>query len=253
MAAYRKARDIGAPGIELDVHVCAPSGGSVPGTGDLVVAHDDTFKRTAPAGANGGGRDIGELTLAEIRAIDVGSFFGPGFSGERPPLLDEVLREFCPAMYVDIELKSGKVRDDPLPALVAALLRQLGPAIEQSVTVSSFNPFCLAAFKKAAPHIPTAIIYCVSSEVPLILHRGFGRFISACDYAKPIHRQVSRLSHFRIATLEKRPLVPWTIDDPALAKRMLALGCEGIITNRPQDMIALKEGSGVLKHGYKSV
>jgi glycerophosphoryl diester phosphodiesterase len=73
----------------------------------------------------------------------VGSFFGPGFSGEHPPLREEVLEDFCPAMYVDIELKSRKTKDDPLPALLAEKLISLGNKIGTAVTVSSFNPLCL--------------------------------------------------------------------------------------------------------------
>jgi glycerophosphoryl diester phosphodiesterase len=228
MAAYRKARELGAPGIELDVHICA--------TGELVVAHDDSFTRTAPSGANAGGRNIENLSLTEIRAIDVGSFFGPGFSGERPPLLAEVLEEFCPALYVDIELKTRKTRDDPLPAATAKLLKSLGTRVEQGLTISSFNPFSLRAFKKAAPHIPTAVIWCDDPEVPWVLRRGAGCFIARCDYAKPGHRQVTGFSRFRIAGLAGRPLVPWTVDDPILAERLLGLGCRGLITNRPQDL-----------------
>jgi glycerophosphoryl diester phosphodiesterase len=235
MAAYRKARDLGAPGIELDVHLCAASPDHP--RGEVIVAHDDTFKRTAPAGANGEGRNIEELTLEAVRAIDVGSFFGPDFSGERPPLLEEVLREFCPAMYVDIELKTGKIKDDPLPGRVADLLKSLGPDIEQAVTVSSFNPFAIRAFKRAAPHIPTAIIYSDNEGVPRLLRHGFGRFIANCDYAKPDHLQVSRSTKSRIAGRERRPMVPWTIDDKATAERVLSLGCQGIITNRPQDFL----------------
>jgi glycerophosphoryl diester phosphodiesterase len=228
MAAFRKARETGAPGIELDIHLSKD--------GELVVAHDDTFSRTAPAGANGGGRRLEEMNLAEIRAIDVGSFFGPGFSGERPPLLAEVLEEFCPGLYVDIEFKTRKTKDDPLPAAAAKLLKAMGKAIEKSVAVSSFNPFSLRVFKRAAPYIPAAVIYCIDPEVPWVLRRGTGRFIAGCDYVKPEHTQATAFSRFRIAGLEGRPLVPWTVDDPALAERLLALGCQGIITNRPQDI-----------------
>ena len=71
MASFKKAREVGAPGIELDIHVCK--------SGELVVVHDDTFQRTA-----GDSRAIADLTLAEIQAIDVGK-------GERPPLLDDGL------------------------------------------------------------------------------------------------------------------------------------------------------------------
>jgi glycerophosphoryl diester phosphodiesterase len=231
MAAFTKARDAGTPGIELDVHCCA--------TGELVVAHDDTFLRTAREGKNGGGKPIEALSLPEIRAIDVGSFFDPGFSGERPPLLEEVLEEYCPAMYVDIELKTRKTRLDPLPALTAEKLKALGPRIAASVTISSFNPFSLAAFKELCPHIPTAVIWCADAEVPFILRRGFGRLMARCDYVKPIHSQVSPWSHFRMTSLEGRPQVPWTIDDPALGERLLDGGCAGLITNRPQDLLPL--------------
>jgi glycerophosphoryl diester phosphodiesterase len=237
MAAFRKARELGAPGLELDIHVCA--------SGELVVAHDDTFKRTAPQGNNGNGKDIETLTYAEIRRIDVGAFFGAPFGGEHPPLLEEVLEEFCPGMYIDIELKSRKVRNDPLPALAAATLMRFGGSVESSVVISSFNPFCLGAFKKRCPQFPTAVIWSADSEVPLILRWGLGRFIARSDYAKPTRLQVTPRSYIRMAIRESRPIIPWTIDDPALARRMLDLGCQGIITNRPQDMGDLAAYAGV--------
>jgi glycerophosphoryl diester phosphodiesterase len=214
MAAFRMARDLGAPGLELDVHVCA--------TGELVVAHDDTLN----------GRDIGELTLTEIRRIDAGS-------GERPPLLEEVLEEFCPDMYIDIELKSRKIINDPLPGPVAEKLRSFGDRTKNAVTLSSFNPFCLAAFKRLCPPWSAAVIWSASVEVPLMLRYGLGRFLAPCDYVKPVHTQVSPRSCRRMAEREGRPLVPWVLDDPVTAQRMLDLGCEGIITNRPQDMVIL--------------
>jgi glycerophosphoryl diester phosphodiesterase len=229
--AFRKARELGAPGIELDIHVCA--------SGELVVAHDDTFTRTA-----GDNRAIEGLSLREIRAIDVGAFFDGLHGGSRreeyPPLLEEVLEEFCPDMYIDIELKTRKINNDPLPLLAAEKIRSFGARAASSVTVSSFNPCCIRAFKRLCPQIPAAVIWSADQEVPLPLRHGFGRIIAACDYVKPVHLQVNRFSRFRFALLEKRPVVPWTIDDPLLAKKMLELSCEGIITNRPQDMAFLR-------------
>jgi glycerophosphoryl diester phosphodiesterase len=232
MAAFRKAREIGAPGIELDIHATVD--------GKLVVAHDDTFKRTAPPGNNGEGKKLEELSYEEMRRIDVG--------GEHPPLLEEVLEEFCPAMYVDIELKSRKTSGDSLPALLAEKLKVLGRRIGAAVTVSSFNPVCLKSFKRGwqkirdaekREDIPTAVIYGVAKELPWLLHHGFGRIICGCDYLKPIHKQVHGFSLFCFSVLEGRPVVPWTVDDFALAEKLICAGCEGIITNRPQDMVQL--------------
>jgi glycerophosphoryl diester phosphodiesterase len=238
MPAFKKARELGSPGLELDVHVCAPSG---EGSGELVVAHDDSFARTA-----GDGRSIAELTWPEIRTINVGACFPASGGGtdpagrtgktfrEHPPLLEEVLEEFCPGMYVDIELKTRKTKRDPLPALVAQKLAALGKRIMDSVSVSSFNPVSLVRFKERCPRIPTAAIWTADPELPFPLWYGLGRFIARCDYLKPVHRQLNRFSRFRFTVLEGRPLVPWTIDDPALGKQVLNWGCVGIITNRPQ-------------------
>jgi glycerophosphoryl diester phosphodiesterase len=223
MASFNKARETGVPGLELDIHVCA--------SGELVVAHDDTFQRTA-----GDSRSIAELDYREIKTIDVGSFFDPVFRGERAPLLDDVLEALCPDIYIDIELKTRKTKDDPLPGLLAKTIKRFGDRALKSVTASSFNPFSIRAFKRLCPQVPTAVIWSTDTEVPLILRRGFGRFLAHCDYLKPVYRQVNRWSRFRWNGVEKRPLVPWTIDDRALAERILETGCAGIITNRPQDM-----------------
>jgi glycerophosphoryl diester phosphodiesterase len=248
MASVKKARDLGAPGIELDIHAAAD--------GALVVAHDDTFLRTAPAGDNGDGKTLEELSYDVIRRIDVGSFFGTEFSSERPPLLEDVLEEFRPGgangLYVDIELKSRKSKNDPLPFLLAQKLSAMDKKIRAGITVSSFNPICLAAFKKELAKldtgsvrrlgtegeagIPSAVIFSINKELPWFLRRGFGRFIAGCDYLKPIHKQVSAFSMLRWG-MEKRPVVPWTVDDKALAETLLAKGCQGIITNRPQDFL----------------
>jgi glycerophosphoryl diester phosphodiesterase len=230
MAAFRKARDLGSPGIELDVYACA--------TGEVIVAHDDTFKRFLPAGAEREvpPRKIEEMSLAEIRSIDVGSFFDPAFSAERPPLLEEVLTEFCPDMYVDIELKTRKIKGDSLPALLAGLLKRLDKKIQGSVTVSSFNPIALAVFKRFLPGIPTAVIWSEDPEVPLFLRHGFGRFIARCDYVKPDSKLISTAACFRWAQMEGRPVVPGTVNDKVKADRLIAFGCEGIVTNKPQEV-----------------
>ena len=238
MGSFIKARDCGAPGIELDIHVTLD--------GKLVVAHDDNFIRTGLPDNNGGGKKPEELSYHEIKRIDVGSFFGTEWVAEKPPLLEEVLEEFCPAMYVDIELKTRKRKGDPLPGLLAEKLKAMGKEISSAVTVSSFNPIALKTFKQnwqniiktesSFTDIPTAVIFCTDPEVPWFLRRGFGRILAGCDYVKPIHKQVSRLSVFRFSTLEGRPVIPWTINDSGLAEKMIKADCEGIITDKPHEV-----------------
>ena len=53
--------------------------------GHLVCIHDDTVDRTT----NGTGK-VSDLTLAELKTLDAGSWFDPAFRGEQVPTLDEV-------------------------------------------------------------------------------------------------------------------------------------------------------------------
>jgi glycerophosphoryl diester phosphodiesterase len=218
-AAFKKARELNLPGIELDIHLCA--------SGELVVAHDDNFLRTA-----NDPRNIEDLTYEEMKRIDVGSFFDASFKNEKILLLEEVLEEFCPAMYIDIELKTRKTSGDNLPELAAKKIKSFGKNICNAVTISSFNPFALRTLKKYSQEIPTALIWSNDAEVPLILRRGEGRLIASCDYLKPEHAQVKRAHHF----FKHGPIIPWTIDDSALAQKMITLGVEGIISNKPQEL-----------------
>src|SRR5690606_11412908 len=78
MAAFRKAIEMGANYIELDVHLSKD--------GKVVVLHDATLNRTS----NGTGK-IADHVWNVLRMLDAGSFFDEKFKGEKIPLLEEVL------------------------------------------------------------------------------------------------------------------------------------------------------------------
>ncbi|MCX7949873.1 MAG: glycerophosphodiester phosphodiesterase [Treponemataceae bacterium] len=224
MEAFWLARQYGAPGIELDIHRCK--------TGEIVVLHDDTLQRVG-----NDPRHIEAVSRQELLHIDVGSWKDPSFSHSRVPLLEEVLEEFLPSLYIDIEIKSRSSRDHSLAEGLAHLLKRFGARAHGAVTVSSFNPLALRVFKHSAPDFPTAIIWCNDPELPWYLRRGEGRWLSGCDYLKPRYDIVNRTFLFFRKTLEQRPVVPWTVDDVETAQQLVAMGCSGIITNRPQDIV----------------
>jgi len=226
MAAFRKARELGSPGLELDVQACA--------SGELVVLHDASLRRTT-------GMDtvLDHLNLSELRQLDAGSWFSADFSSERTPLLSEVLEEFNDKLYIDIELKSRLVKNDPLPLGLARLLNSFmaGTGRHAMVSVSSFNPFVLAGFKQAAPKIPTAIIWSADTELPWYLRAGQGRWLSHCDYLKPVHTKATLFSLVLLGKIGGYPVIPWVVDSTVDAEELVGFGCEGIITNRPQDLV----------------
>lgn len=78
IAAFRKAKELGADWIELDVQQSRD--------GQIFVMHDTNFKRTA-----GVDKNTWEMDYSEIKKLDAGSFFDRSFAGERVPLLAEVI------------------------------------------------------------------------------------------------------------------------------------------------------------------
>ena len=137
LAAFRLAIEQGADGVELDVWRC--------GTGEVVVHHDADTRRTA-----GVALLVPRAALRELRALDVGAWRGERFSGERIPLLAEVL-EALPGALVNVELKAERVPDLALAAATASVLRAARAG--DRCVVSSFDPLLLAAFRAAAPEV----------------------------------------------------------------------------------------------------
>ncbi|MBI9107628.1 MAG: glycerophosphodiester phosphodiesterase [Spirochaetales bacterium] len=222
LAAFEEALNQKIPGVELDIHLC--------NSGELVVTHDDNVKRVT--GFDG---IVEELSYTELKKLDAGNWKGPQFSGEKLPLLEDVFDLLGSSVYYDIEIKSRKTVSSGLEEKLAALIANRG--LEERCIVSSFNPMALKFFKKSAPHIPTAIIYCNDGELPPYLRHGEGKWIASADILKPDYKKINRTSMFFNHTIGRRPILPWTIDDPETAVKLIKLGVEGIISNDPASII----------------
>ncbi len=92
MAALKAARQDGAHALEVDVRPTRD--------GHLVLMHDPTVNSTT----DGRGR-VKDLTLSELRSLDAGSRFGPAYTGEAIPTLDDVLQwnDGRLGLYVDMK------------------------------------------------------------------------------------------------------------------------------------------------------
>lgn len=214
--------------IELDVHTCK--------SGEVVIAHDFSLKRTAGLDVQ-----IEDLSLDEIQDIDVGSFKNPSFSDARIPLLSELFSTFSGRFIYDIELKvkAGQINRD-LCRKVLHLIRTYH--LQDRVLVSSFNPFALRAFRteclKNLIAIPTADIFERSEYVPKILWNGAGHFVSRSTYQKP---GISRIDDAFVRSHGRLPIMAWTVNSASDAERLLSYNKEkmhvfGLIGNNP-DML----------------
>lgn len=230
LAAFRKALELGADGVELDVHLSAD--------GVPVVIHDFTVDGTT----DGHGR-VRDFSLAALRELDAGSRFAPAFAGERIPTLEEVFAEVGGRLLINVELKSMPGNDYPgLEEKVAALVARHGLA--DRVLVSSFNPLALRRMRRMAPHLPLGFLY---ETAPL---SRVARLLAALmpglrpEAVHPwwgiITAETVRRAHAR-----GQRVVAWTVDDPDAIARLMEWGVDAIITNCPDRMSARPDIGGM--------
>lgn len=215
LASFEKAAGFGADGIEFDVHLSAD--------GVPVVIHDATVDATT----DGSGR-VAEMTLAQLKQLDAGSWFDPAFAGERIPTLEEALETMGSRLLFNVELKSASLWGDGLERATVAQVKRHG--LDERVLFSSFNPLSLRRIKRIAPHIPVGLLY--APNLPLPLYQVLLKALVPHEACHPGYATVD--AHY-IAWARRRGyrVNVWTVDDPDEMRRLIRLGVDGIITNVP--------------------
>jgi glycerophosphoryl diester phosphodiesterase len=227
LAAFEKAVELGADGIEFDVHLSAD--------GVPVVIHDFTVDATT----DGSGR-VADMTLAQLKQLDAGSCFAPTFAGEPIPTLAEVLEAVGSQLLLNIELKTTSLRDNGLEQTIIAQVEQHG--LEKQALLSSFNPFSLRRAKRIAPHIPVGLLY--GPNLPLPLRRAWLAPLTPHEARHPEHTMVDE-RYMAWARQRGYQVNTWTVDDPDEMRRLIGLDVDGIITNVPDVL------RGILKAAWK--
>jgi glycerophosphoryl diester phosphodiesterase len=216
LAAFRVAQEIGASGVELDVILTSD--------GEVVVIHDDTLDRTTD-----GSGQVRDMTLAELKTLDAGSWFAPQFAGQRIPTLQEVFALIGGRMVLNIELKTRSLTDDRLEVKVVELAERNDLA--GSVILSSFNPLAIWRVKRLNPRLATGLLY--MEDTPLPLRRAWLRPLARPDGLHPRHTIVTP-AYVRWAKERGYSITAWTVNDLHEMRRLIELGVDGIITDRPE-------------------
>ncbi|MBI4061986.1 MAG: hypothetical protein HY403_11220 [Elusimicrobia bacterium] len=132
MAAFRRALAMGARAVELDVHQTADH--------ELVVAHDDDLKRCARDK-----RRVKNMRWSELSRLDVGSWFGGSFAGERMPRLGDVFDILPAGVELHVELKRGSSVYPGIEERVLDLIGGRGAAAH--TVISSFDHAALRSVR----------------------------------------------------------------------------------------------------------
>jgi glycerophosphoryl diester phosphodiesterase len=223
LPAFRRALEVGAAALETDAHLTRD--------GHVVLAHDDDGGRCAGVPVA-----IRQATLAQVRAWDMGRAFrerNPGAPGERfvMPTLDELLAEL-PGVPINVDIKDH----DPgaAQAVVQVVRRRRA---EDRVLLASFSAGTLRAVRRLGYEGATGLGSSEALRLVLFPERVLRRHPVAGRIAQlPLRSGPIRLdTPGFVAKVHALGLLLhyWTIDDPAEARRLVALGADGIMTNDP--------------------
>lgn len=216
-AAFRKAIAMGAGFIETDLQLSRDA--------RFVAIHDATVGRTT----NGQGA-VRDLTLADLRKLDAGSWFGSEFAGERIPTLEEIL-EFAKKHDVVfyLELKpSGSWGGEH--ALISAL-RESGE-IARTVIIS-FDPEILVKSRNIEPTLMTGLLFDGKIPDPL----GKASEIGARQIAARGDLVTPRL--LKEARSRDLQVVCWTVNHPGHMRLLAEAGVDGIMSDYPDRLLEL--------------
>lgn len=216
--AFKKALEFNADGIETDVHLTKD--------GEIVICHNYTVDDTS----NGKGY-IDEMTFAELRKLDFGSYFSKDFSGVTLPTLRELLDLVKEMSLINIEIKAPRADNDLVKRVIEEIHKY---KIEENSIISCFNPECIRQAKEIDCNIKTALLYeddDLGKEI-----RKFG----VADYCKQLNANAAH-PHRNLITREEITALhnygmavnPWTVNLEEDILRLTEWGCDALISDVP--------------------
>ena len=206
--AFRRALEMGANAVELDVRRCS--------TGELIVHHDAKLSD-------------GRAIIA-TKKTDLPSHI---------PTLNEAL-DACGSMWVNIEIKNDSSEPDFDPSEritheVVEFLKQRG-SIEKWL-ISSFRRETVDTVRKLMPELKTAWLVMTIDNAEL--ETVASRMSKQGHYA--IHPWVKSLTEQLVIVFHKHGLKvnTWTCDNPSRMNELIDWQVDGICTNVPDTALAV--------------
>ncbi|UCE41635.1 MAG: glycerophosphodiester phosphodiesterase [Candidatus Aminicenantes bacterium] len=208
LSSMKKAIEFGADFAECDVFQTKD--------GEIVLFHDEEMERTT--GKEG---MIWDYTLAELKELEVGSWFKEEFRGEPIPTLQEVIQAVKGKIKLNIEVKvSGE--DPEIAQKVVDIIR--AENIGKECMVTSFEKPVLEKVKEIAPDLITGFIF--DEEHPPDIFDGNWEYVCS-------KRNIVDEAFVQKAKQKGKKIFVWTVNYPAEMKKMIDLGVDGIITDVP--------------------
>jgi len=221
LVAIREAIDLGTDCVEVDVR-CTKDG--VP-----VLCHDPAIGRVA-----GGRGNICDLTLDDLRNVDVGSYKGEEYRGEPIPTFEEALLEAREKTRIVAEVKVDCAEQ------VSQVVRRL--RIREGLTFAAFRLDLLHKIYRRMPEFDVAWVLTAAQWL------GFNsaQTIETASESeiRVIAPPFSALSEPSVCCAHEMGMVVWTYECDSVEQfeKALDIGVDGIVTSRPEELLILLHG-----------
>lgn len=233
LPAIQKSVEAGADVVEIDVQYTKD--------GHLILIHEPDFSEYYA----GSGRPR-EMTLAEVKAIDAGVAFDPRFAGETVPTLAEAMDLIrATPLSACVELKVEPTDD---PEYVVHLVTTFFDARDDwGRFVVNCDDWDLLAMLKAEDRryriVPDADIRSYGGDIGALVDDVVGIGADGVEHRhRDLNRELVGELH-RICV----PVWAWTANEERDIDRVYDLGCDAVLTNRPDLASAIRARSGVTK------
>ncbi len=211
--AFKKAIEMGADGIELDVHMSKD--------GKLVVIHDAKVDRTS----NGTGY-VFDMTCQELKKLDFSNGMEE-FKGTRIPTLREVYGLLKDTdLKINVEIKSEEKVYIGIWKELIKLEREMG--MQGRIIYSSFNHYVLMSLLETDPDAEIGVLY----NCGLVDPWSYAQYVGA-KAVHPYYRTLETPGVIEECVEHGIDINAWTCDDEKIIRKLSDAGVHAIITNKP--------------------
>lgn len=213
LAAFKKAMDMRADGVELDVQMTRD--------GEIVVTHDESIDRVSSRTGY-----VKDYTYDEIRKFNFNNHM-KGYDFEQIPTLREVYELLKDSdMMINVELKTGIFFYDGIIEKVLKLTEDMG--MEDRVIYSSFNHYTILKIKELNPKAKTGFLY---ADGPIDMPQYGEKY--GVDALHPALYNLQYPGFIEECKKRNLEINVWTVNEDEHIRLAVQMGVNAIITNYP--------------------
>lgn len=214
MISFKRAIEFNIDVLEIDIHRTCD--------GELVVIHDPTTNRTSQEKGV-----IRKLTYETLKKYDVGKWKGELYIGEQIPLFQDVLKLLKETnIKLLIEIKQPENYPNIEEDIVSMI--KAHDISHKQIIIQSFNRNSIRKVKNLWSEVELGVL--IKKKDRFISRKAIKEIGEYANYINPNYKIVTR-RFVQTAHASHLKILPYTINDEQTARKMLAIGVDGLISD----------------------